>query len=154
MRPLKTPSERSAPGADDRRLGHQHVASATYWRGKPAHCLEAWTLGKYDLAFSHPILSEYEEVIARLAPRYPDRRPTDWLTAIKQAGHLYVPTPRPSATADPDDEMFIECAAEAGSDYLVTGDKGHLLRLKQAAGIPIIAASEFLRLLGVPENPA
>ena len=37
---------------------------------------------------------------------------------------------------------------------LVTGDKGHLLRLKQAAGIPIIAASDFLRLLGVPENPA
>jgi hypothetical protein len=36
----------------------------------------------------------------------------------------------------------------------VTGDKGHLLRLKQAAGIPIIAASDFLRLLGVPENPA
>ncbi len=40
------------------------VASATYWRGKPAHCLEAWVLGKYDLAISHPILTEYEEVIA------------------------------------------------------------------------------------------
>ena len=35
------------------------VASATYWRGKPAHCLEAWVLGKYDLAISHPILTEY-----------------------------------------------------------------------------------------------
>ena len=31
------------------------LASATYWRGKPAHCLEAWTLGKYDLAISHPV---------------------------------------------------------------------------------------------------
>ena len=40
------------------------VASATYWRGKPAHCLEAWALGKYDLAISHPILTEYEDVIA------------------------------------------------------------------------------------------
>ena len=44
------------------------VASATYWRGRPAHCLEAWVLGKYDLAISHPILTEYEEVIARLWP--------------------------------------------------------------------------------------
>lgn len=130
------------------------VASATYWRGKPAYCLEAWVLGRYDLAVSHPILTEYEEVIARLAARYPTKPATDWLTAIKRVGQLYVPAPRPSATADPDDEMFIECAAEAGSDYLVTGDKGHLLRLKQAAGIPIIAASDFLRLLGVPENPA
>jgi len=39
------------------------VASATYWRGNPAHCLEALVLGKYDLAISHPILKEYEEVI-------------------------------------------------------------------------------------------
>lgn len=129
------------------------VASATYWRGKPAHCLEAWVLGKYDLAISHPILTEYEEVIARLAARYPKKQPTDWLRAIRQAGHLYLPLLRPAATADPDDEMFIECAAEAQADYLVTGDKGHLLVLKETAGIPILAVSDFLRLIGVPENP-
>jgi hypothetical protein len=28
------------------------VASATFWRGKPAHCLEAWALGKFELAIS------------------------------------------------------------------------------------------------------
>ena len=49
--------------------------------------------------------------------------------------------------------MFIECAAAAHADYLVTGDKGHLLSLKQAARVPIIAASDFLRVLGLPENP-
>lgn len=130
------------------------VASATFWRGKPAHCLEAWALGRYDLAISHPILTEYEEVVARLAARYPEKPQTDWLPAIQQSGHLYLPAPLPAATADPDDEKFIECAATAQADYLVTGDKGHLLVLEQAAGIPIIAASDFLRLLGVPENPA
>ena len=109
--------------------------------------------GKYDLAISHPILTEYEEVIARLATRYPAKHPTDWLSAIKQAGHLFLPLPRPASTADPDDEMFIECAAEAQAGYLVTGDKAHLLALKEAVGIPIVAVSDFLRLLGVPENP-
>jgi predicted nucleic acid-binding protein len=39
--------------------------------------------------------------------------------------------------------MFIECAAEAQANFVATGDKGHLLALKQAAGIPIIAISEF-----------
>lgn len=130
------------------------VASATFWRGRPAHCLEAWVIGKFDLAISHPILTEYEEVVARLAARYPEKPATDWLTAIKHAGHLYLPVPRPAATADPDDEMFIECAAQARADYLVTGDKGHLLALKQAAGISIVAVSDFLRLIGVPENPS
>jgi uncharacterized protein len=129
------------------------VASATYWRGKPAHCLEAWMLGKFDLAISHPILTEYDEVIARLAARYPAKQPTDWLNAIKQAGHLYLPKPRPASTGDPDDEMFVECAAEAGADFLVTGDKGHLLVLKQAAATRIIAVSDFLPLVGVPDNP-
>ena len=130
------------------------VASATYWRGKPAHCLEAWVNGKYDLAISHPILSEYEEVVARLAIRYPAKPPTDWLSSIKQAGHLYLPAPFPTATADPDDEMFVECAVAARADYLVTGDKGHLLTLKTVAGIPVVAASDFLSRLGLPENPA
>jgi len=59
----------------------------------------------------------------------------------------------PAATADPDDEMFIESAAQARADFLVTGDKGHLLVLKETAGIPIVAVSAFLRLLGGPHNP-
>ena len=130
------------------------IASATFWRGKPAHCLEAWTLGKFDLALSHPILTEYEEVIARLTARYPEKKPTDWLPAIRQSGHFYAPAKLPAVVTDPDDEMFIECAAGAQADYLVTGDKTHLLTLKQASGIPIVAASDFLRLLGVPANPA
>ena len=50
--------------------------------------------------------------------------------------------------------MFIECVVAAQADYLVTADKGHLLLLKKAGGIPIVAASEFLRLLGLPKNPA
>ena len=49
--------------------------------------------------------------------------------------------------------MFIECAVEAKANYLVTGDEEHLLGLKSAHGIPIIAAVDFLRLLGTPENP-
>ena len=123
------------------------IASATYWRGKPARCLEEWLLGKYELAISHPILSEYEEVVARLAIRYPAKQPTDWLSAIQQSGHVFYPLPLPPHTADPDDEMFIECAVAAQADYLVTGDKGHLLLLKEAGGIPIVAASDFLSLL-------
>lgn len=130
------------------------IASGTYWRGKPAHCLEAWAQGRFDLAISHPILSEYEEVVARLAARHPTKQPTDWLSAIRQAGHLYLPAPVAISTADPDDEMFIECAVTARADYLVTGDKGHLLVLKEIGGVPILAAADFLSLLGIPENPS
>jgi putative PIN family toxin of toxin-antitoxin system len=129
------------------------IASATYWRGKPAQCLEAWARQKYELAISHPILSEYEEVIARLAVRYPGRKPTDWLSAIRQAGRLCFPAPLPPSTADPDDEMFIECAVAAQADYLVTGDRSHLLHLKEVHGTRIVTAAGFLTLLGPTERP-
>ena len=67
------------------------VASATYWRGKPAHCLEAWALGKCDLAISHPILTEYEEVITRLALRYPGKTAIEGhtVTAYLFSGHVF-----------------------------------------------------------------
>ena len=57
-------------------------------------------------------------------------------------------------TSDPDDEMFIECAVAAGADFIVTGDKAHLLRLQRVENIPVIRVSSFLGELGVPENPA
>jgi len=53
-----------------------------------------------------------------------------------------------------DDEMFVECAVAARADYLVTGDKGHLLGLRQFGSTTIVAVSDFLRVLGVPENPS
>jgi hypothetical protein len=54
-------------------------------------------------------------------------------------------------------KFFGKCAPSGGDcrsgGYLVRGDKAHLLTLNEAAGVPIIAVSDFLRLLGVPENP-
>jgi len=93
-------------------------------------------------------------VIARLAIRYPTQQQTDWLGPIKQAGHLYLPVPLVASTVDPDDEVFIECAVAGQADYMVAGDKGHLLSLKEAGGVPIVSASDFLGILGAPENPA
>src|SRR4051794_858467 len=97
------------------------IASATYWRGNPARCLEAWVLGKYELAIPHPILSEYEEVVARLALRYLGRTATDWLRFIKQAAPPYLPVPVSVSASDPKDQMFLECADAAKANYLVTG---------------------------------
>lgn len=107
------------------------IASASFWRGKPAHCLEAWVQGKFDLALSYAMLAEYEEVFERLRTRFPQKHPTDWLTAIKQAGHFYLPMQVQTRVSDPDDQMFLECAVAAKADFLVTGDKSHLLPLKQ-----------------------
>jgi predicted nucleic acid-binding protein len=44
---------------------------------------------------------------------------------------------------DPDDDRILECAANSGSDYIITGDKD-LLRLGQYDSIRILNVSDFL----------
>ncbi|MGA2853031.1 MAG: PIN domain-containing protein [Verrucomicrobiota bacterium] len=48
---------------------------------------------------------------------------------------------------DPDDEMILECALASEADCIVSGDKRHLLPLRQLRGIPIVSPSDFLRRL-------
>lgn len=47
---------------------------------------------------------------------------------------------------DPSDNRILECAITAEADYIVTGDKNHLLPLKRYKNIRILSPSEFLRL--------
>ena len=146
--PWRKPSVRRAHGAHDRRPRHEHHRERDLL-ARQSDALPGGVGPRKIRSGGEPyILAEYEEVVARLSRRYPARQAVDWLVAIKQAAHLYFPAPRPAATADPDDEMLIECAVTAHADYLVTGDKGHLLVLKQADGIPIISAADFLHRLG------
>lgn len=43
-----------------------------------------------------------------------------------------------------DDNRILECALESKVDYLISGDKRHILPLKEFKGIRIISVSEFL----------
>lgn len=52
------------------------------------------------------------------------------------------PTRTVNVVADPDDNRILECAVEAGSDFIITADKD-LLRVGSDAGIRIIRAADF-----------
>lgn len=55
-------------------------------------------------------------------------------------------TPRRTIDAikeDPDDNRILECALEAGSEFIVTSDKD-LLRLGEYASIRIVKPSQLL----------
>ena len=49
--------------------------------------------------------------------------------------------------ADPDDDMFLECASAANADYLISGNTP-LLDLGSFRGIPVLSPDEFLREWG------
>jgi putative PIN family toxin of toxin-antitoxin system len=43
-----------------------------------------------------------------------------------------------------EDNRILECALESKVDYLISGDKRHILPLKEFKGIRIVSVSEFL----------
>jgi len=124
------------------------VVSASFWRGAPFDCLAAWAQGRCEAAVSPALLAEYHETIEELSLEYPRRPPVKWADALTDAATLVFPIERAAgATPDPDDEMILECALAAEVDYIVSGDKKHLLPLRRFRGIPIVSPSEFLRRL-------
>jgi len=122
------------------------VASASFWRGAPFDCLAAWARGCCDAMVSPTLLAEYHETIEFLRSQYPDRPFVPWADALAQSATLVFPSViATGATTDPNDEMVLECVLAAAADYLVTGDKRHLLPLKAFRGIPIVNPADFLR---------
>lgn len=124
------------------------VASATFWRGAPFDCLAAWAQGKCEATVSPALLAEYHETIEDLRLEYPDRQPVGWADALAESALLVFPTDRATgATGDPDDEMILECALAGEADYIVSGDKKHLLPLRIFRDIPIVSPADFVRRL-------
>ena len=122
------------------------VVSAAFWKGSPFRCLAAWAEGKCDAVISPQILAEYHETMEELRADYPEINPVEWVEALGEAAELVFPTHRATgATADPDDEKILEAALAAEVDCIVSGDKKHLLSLKEYEGIPILSPTEFLR---------
>ena len=122
------------------------VASASFWRGAPFDCLAAWAQGRCVAVVSSSLLAEYHEAAEELRLDYPDRKCVEWVAALTESAELVFPVERAAgATPDPDDEMILECAVAAEAGFIVSGDKKHLLALRQFQGIPIVSPAEFLR---------
>jgi len=96
------------------------------------------------LYVSGPILEEYQRVLAR--PRFQIRkgRRQQLLQLLKNRAHRIEPSCRLAVTADPADNIFLECAEAARADYLVTGNARHFPPFWRQT--KIITPREFLTL--------
>jgi len=50
------------------------------------------------------------------------------------------------------DNRILECAVSGRADVIVTGDRKHLLKLGEHAGIPLVSPGDFLRRLPEQQN--
>jgi putative PIN family toxin of toxin-antitoxin system len=106
--------------------------------------------GQVTLCVAPAMIAELAEVLSyeRLQPRLRQLglTPAELVAYALTVASIYdVPESgaAPIVVADPDDDVFLHCAAVAGAAYVLSGDH-HLLDLEKYAGIPILTVHDFL----------
>jgi len=113
--------------------------------GKPREILELARKGKIRVLISEPILSEIERVL-RTKLRRPEWQITTTLSAFKNISTLVFPSLKLSVIKEHEaDNRIIECAVEGTAQYVISGDRRHVLPLKEYQGVKILSPTEFLK---------
>lgn len=122
--------------------------SGLLWKGLPWHVLRLAEENKVEIFATVSMLEELEIVLrySRLQPRRLELglEIADLIAyATTLVSMVELERIEPVVTADPDDDVFVNCAVAVGAKYLISGDN-HLLALEQWQGIPIVTPHEFL----------
>jgi putative PIN family toxin of toxin-antitoxin system len=94
---------------------------------------------------SPPVLTEYEAVLRRSSLKIDPSRIASSLAVIRNTSRLVRPTRRLAEAADEPDNRFLECAAAAGADFIITGNAKHFPQ--RFENIRIVTPREFLDLI-------
>ena len=104
--------------------------------------------GRFELYLSDFILQEAFDVLTRKFG-WDEGRSSEAIRMLRDAATLVGPRGLPEVIEGGHaDNRILECAAEASADYLVTGDRRHLLPADEYGGATIVNAPKFLSLLG------
>jgi putative PIN family toxin of toxin-antitoxin system len=97
------------------------------------------------LYVTHAVLAEYREVLAR--PEFKIRKGLrqQLLQLLTNRAHLVEPVRVLQVAKDPGDNKFVECAAAARADYLITGNAKHFPRFWK--NTKVITSREFTSIV-------
>ncbi len=122
--------------------------SALNFGGVPERFLRLAKSGSIQLVTSDAILTEVAKTLRGDKFAWPE---TEIERALQQLSRIAERVKPEHAVdvikVDPSDNRILECAEAGQADYIVTGDKRHILPLGSYAGIPIVTVADFLRQL-------
>ncbi len=121
--------------------------SGLTFNSKPREVLDLVWRGDIEAWISSSILGELEKTLKKDF-HWDKEQIKHTLEKIKQKITLIHPKNKISVIKEKDDDnRILECAVEGKVQYLISGDKKHLLPLKEYHGIRILSPAEFLKLL-------
>ena len=120
--------------------------SAILFEGKPEKIRKLVREKKIKLLISEVILAEIAGILKRKF-NWADWQISQTIGSIKAITTLVTPKQTLKAIRKHDsDNRILECAVEGKAQYIISGDKHHLLPLKKYQGIKILLPAEFLKL--------
>jgi putative PIN family toxin of toxin-antitoxin system len=121
--------------------------SGLTFKGKPREVLDLIWRGDIEACISSFILKELEETLKKDFSWDRDQI-KHTIEKIKAEIILIQPKNKVSVIKGKDnDNRILECAIEGKVQYLISGDRKHLLPLKEYQRIKILSPAEFLKLL-------
>jgi len=124
-----------------------YISAFVFPGGKPEEILRLALNKEIRVFISYDILNEFIEVI-RTKFKYSELVTKKFVQIIHSFSTSISPKERVDVIKEHKaDNKILECALAARADYLVTGDRKHLLPLHKFYGTKIVSAEEFLRLI-------
>ena len=124
------------------------VVSGLNFPGNERLVVELALRGRFELYLSSFILEEVAGVLGRKFG-WDEDRVTEARRTLEKAATVIEPQRSPDVIeANEADNRILECAVEASADFLITGDRRHLLPLEKHQGVRILNAPRFLSVLG------
>ena len=123
------------------------IVSGLNFPGNERLVLEMALRGRFDLCLSHFILEEVAGVLARKFG-WSEEQSSQALRMLRDASVIIELQKLPQVIeGNHADNRILACAVEASADYLVSGDRRHLLPLEEHLGVRILNAPNFLSVL-------
>lgn len=122
------------------------LVSAFIAAGPPSRILEASIDGRIELVLADPVIVELQRVLSVKLGFEPERLHaiTALLMEISVARADATPQPVQAITGDPDDDVVLACGVSAGVQIIVSGDRRHMLPVREHRGIRIISPQALL----------
>jgi putative PIN family toxin of toxin-antitoxin system len=117
--------------------------------GLPEQLLQYWEAGEFTLVTSEAQLDEIQRVLGyeKLARFIRADQAARLIANLRQAAIVATKLPSVSASADASDNLIIATAIAGNASHLVSGDRGHLLSLKQVESVSIVTVREAIALI-------
>lgn len=126
--------------------------SAVGWRGNPVRCVEHVEAQRIRGLTCAEILEELAEKLSQKLKFSEEQIDVILGSLLASFEVVTITGTMQNLQPDPKDDKILECAVVGNASHVVTGDKRHLLPLKDFRGIKIVTPAELLALIALPSK--